>query len=606
MKKRLSGVTWSILKKSAPPSVKLPALILAILLLCSTPLSTWASPFCITHGMIPPTTDPNPLYPLLISLIGKTSNSFTLTPRNRFRYKKIFALQHQGNWEQADKHIARLDDKRLIGHVLFQRYMHPTHYRSTHQELISWLELYSDHPGVERVERLARRRAPVRAPDRPASPPAPLTASQEIFHTITQLLSSNQLPQALQTLDQKSPELTSIDYEKLLLTVSYLLYHHHSFEKALDYIARSIDRQSHNLDQAYKIAGLSAWRLHRFEQALAFFQAMNHHANSPQAASFARFWSAKALFKLGKPTHAQQWLEKAGKLSRTFYGFMAQVRLNRPHDFSWQIPSLTQAHILALLGNPNFQRAALLIQIQQFDRAEQDLIQSALLDDDPILKQALLIVAIKGKLPRLALSLGTFDPALYPQVHWQPADRYRVDKALLYGLIRQESRFQNHARSTAGAIGLMQLMPATAQWISQKIPQLSFHDVYTPQANLTFGQWYLSYLLNHRLIKRNLIMLLAAYNAGPGNLKRWQKHLSALQDPLLFIESLPFKETRHFIRQVLLNYWIYQSQFQQSPCSASSLAHGHWPAYRVLLIPGEKPRDSSFSIVVIQSLTHYR
>ncbi|MGH6914853.1 MAG: hypothetical protein ACREH3_14245, partial [Geminicoccales bacterium] len=83
-----------------------------------------------------------------------------LTPADAALYREIFALQEKGNWKEADKRIAKLSDRMLLGHVYYQRYMHPTAYRSSYKELSKWMEEYRDHPGAERVYDLALRRRP--------------------------------------------------------------------------------------------------------------------------------------------------------------------------------------------------------------------------------------------------------------------------------------------------------------------------------------------------------------------------------------------------------------------------------------------------------------
>jgi soluble lytic murein transglycosylase len=90
-----------------------------------------------------------------------------LGARDIQRYRKIFALQDQAEWAGADQLIARLEDRVLLGHVLYQRYMHPTGYRSNFAELRAWLDAYADHPDAERVYRLASRRRPSGAPQLP-------------------------------------------------------------------------------------------------------------------------------------------------------------------------------------------------------------------------------------------------------------------------------------------------------------------------------------------------------------------------------------------------------------------------------------------------------
>ena len=83
-----------------------------------------------------------------------------LSDRDIDRYRRIFELQEHADWERADELIARLEDRVLLGHVLYQRYMHPTGYRSQFAELSAWLDEYADHPDADRVYRLALRRRP--------------------------------------------------------------------------------------------------------------------------------------------------------------------------------------------------------------------------------------------------------------------------------------------------------------------------------------------------------------------------------------------------------------------------------------------------------------
>ena len=108
-----------------------------------------------------------------------------------------------------------------------------------------------------------------------------------------------------------------------------------------------------------------------------------------------------------------------------------------------------------------------------------------------------------------------------------------------------------------------------------------------PQYNMTLGQEYLRRLLTHPSIDNNMFKLLAAYNAGPGRLKRWHKkmskhtsHAGLADDPLLFIELLPAAETRAFVEKVMTNYWIYTLRFDgKMPKTLSATASGKWPAY---------------------------
>jgi len=96
---------------------------------------------------------------------------------------------------------------------------------------------------------------------------------------------------------------------------------------------------------------------------------------------------------------------------------------------------------------------------------------------------------------------------------------------------------------------------------------------------LTLGQRLIRMLLDSDQIQGNLIMMSAAYNAGQGNLGKWERRAQYRNDPLLFIESIPSRETRSFIERVLTNYWIYRHRMGLSSPSLDAIAEGGWPLY---------------------------
>ncbi|MEK7802675.1 MAG: lytic transglycosylase domain-containing protein, partial [Pseudomonadota bacterium] len=161
-----------------------------------------------------------------------------------------------------------------------------------------------------------------------------------------------------------------------------------------------------------------------------------------------------------------------------------------------------------------------------------------------------------------------YDTALYPDSPWEPKDGYDVDKAIINALIRQESRFNPHAVSRTGAQGLMQIMPSTAQYIAGNVE----HPLSHPETNIEVGQKYVKYLLNDKVVNNDLFKMAVAYNAGPGNLSRWKNDLKDIDDPMLFIESIPSGETRAFVERVMLNYWIYRLQMGKEVPSLDAVA----------------------------------
>jgi soluble lytic murein transglycosylase len=138
----------------------------------------------------------------------------------------------------------------------------------------------------------------------------------------------------------------------------------------------------------------------------------------------------------------------------------------------------------------------------------------------------------------------------------------RVDPFLVAGLIREESLYSARVVSPVGAIGLMQLMPATAQKVARQLGmQDSDYDpqgLYEPEHNIQLGTYYLGQLLNE--FQDNIIYSVAAYNAGPQAVKRWIAQ-NGQRDPDEFVELIGYRETRGYVKRVVGSYRIYRTLF---------------------------------------------
>ncbi len=140
--------------------------------------------------------------------------------------------------------------------------------------------------------------------------------------------------------------------------------------------------------------------------------------------------------------------------------------------------------------------------------------------------------------------------------------------------------FRASAVSPAGARGLMQIMPAAAKDNSPKIGVSgSPSDLAKPAINLAFGQQHLQLLRDSPATQGLLPKVMAAYNAGLEPLKRWQYEVRDKGDPLLWIESLPYWETRGYVNIVTRNYWMYERQAGGPSESRIALAQGMWPTF---------------------------
>ena len=157
-----------------------------------------------------------------------------------------------------------------------------------------------------------------------------------------------------------------------------------------------------------------------------------------------------------------------------------------------------------------------------------------------------------------------FYPLAYAKAIHVNAKIFNIDPYFVKGLIRQESLFNSQVQSRAGAIGLMQIMPETGRLLyanSKKSEPFNTTILFNPETNIQLGIQYIDQL--NKRFKKNRTHILISYNAGPHNLKKWLKRFSHLQDPDVFIESIPYPETRKYVKKVLRNYGIYQSLYSK-------------------------------------------
>ena len=151
--------------------------------------------------------------------------------------------------------------------------------------------------------------------------------------------------------------------------------------------------------------------------------------------------------------------------------------------------------------------------------------------------------------------------APYRKLAQRAARENQIDEAWVFGLMRQESRFINVARSHAGASGLMQIMPATARWIAQRLGIKRFDpsEMQDPAKNIQFGAYYLKHVQTS--LDDSPVLATAAYNAGPSRAQRWRD--TAPMESAVYIESIPFAETRDYVKKVMSNAMYYAVRFGQ-------------------------------------------
>jgi len=551
------------------------------------------------------------------------SSEYMLSSSDVNLYKQIFVLQRQGKWDKADAKIASLQDKRLLGYVEYLRYMHPTDYRSEYTELRSWLAKYRDHHGAKRIYELAlgRRPADYRAPAKPSISLGTRgsldrfagvisenyvsnrkrTAAQKkeirrISRAVKSKLSKGYVTNAWEYLntDNNRALFDKTEFDELRGDIAQNYYLHNHVDEALVHAKEAVMRSGADVPVAGWTAGLASWRQGSYSDAAVFFETVAETRRaSPWVISGGAYWAARAHHRIGNRKQSAKWLKKATKYPYTFYGLLASQALGKKaHSFNWSAPGFDDEHFATLADNKIGLRVIGLLQISEYDLAEKELRQLNVYRDEN-LKNAVVSIAQKWNMPALAMQLGSalthdngnlMDAALYPIVPWKPKGGFEIDQALVNAFIRQESRFDPHAVSHSGAVGLMQLMPTTASYVAGENANTfktrsGQRRLLKPEYNIALGQKYISTLMRDSRISEDLFKLTIAYNAGPGRMSRWEREIDYKDDPLLFIESIPAAETRMFVERVLANYWIYRIRLGQDQPSMEAVVKDQWPLY---------------------------
>ena len=530
-------------------------------------------------------------------------------------YQAIYELQEVGNWAEADLLKSEISNDILLGYVQFQRYMHPTDYRSKFKELAAWLEDYSDHPDAYRIYRLAMKRRPEgAAPPRKAKAgylsgygeersdkdivfPLPKAGDYqpkkvaELAGKVRSLIGRGRPTQAWRVLADFEGKswLTDADFDQLRTDIARGYYAFGKDNLALDFAGAAAARSRSYVPEADWISGLAAWRLGLLGAARTFFETL---ATSNTGEDFLKaggaYWAARVHEVDGRKGLAEVMLRKASELPRTLYGLLALRSLKEHPPFYWAPLSLRETHLAELLAVKHVQRAIALVEIGQRHLAEDEL-RKYFPTVDIYGSDALLRLAVALDLPALQIRIGglleqssnrPYEVALYPTPDWGLEGGYSLDQALVLSVVRQESKFNEHAISRRGARGLMQLMPRTATFIDG---ERRYHrngnanQLYDSKLNVGLGQRYLSYLLSKEMFDGDILRALAAYNSGPSTLQKWLREVDYRDDPLLFIESVPSRETRWFLRRVLTNVGVYRDRLGQKSLWLSAIASGDWP-----------------------------
>ncbi len=550
-----------------------------------------------------------------------------LSSRDADLYAKIFRLQANGKMDEAQKLKDRIRNDVILGHVLYQRYMHPTAYYSSFNELKTWLENYADHPGAQRIYDLAQKKrgnnkATLKNPTAGRGIPqkrdpfftsaerykSPLQRSAKVKNQIKAFDKSidrmiRRRPQeALEKLNNEGRDLLDdVEYDTYLARIAESKLYDGNITEAKQLAKYASKRSGPFVPLSNWVLGLSQWIVGETDDAAKSFESAYYSTYASNwERSAAAYWAARSYEKMGYRSKTKDWLRAAVTHKRTFYSLLARQALQDKFDFNWTELTFEPKHHDILMEHPAAKRAMALVTAGQNHLAEEELVKLSVFGNEAA-EEAVLAYAMENGLSALAMRLGHivqdsrgryYDAALYPVAHWaQFGEADNVDNALIHAIMRQESRFDVSAKSHAGARGLMQLMPETARMVAaaHNIRKNSTHALFEPKLNVQIGQRYVSDLLDNPLVKRDMVSLLIAYNAGPGNLLKWRRRWPDVKDPLLFLELIPIRETRGYVEKVLANYWIYRMRFGQEVPTLLALAKGYPAIYPVLAGSMDQP-----------------
>ncbi|MDZ4201059.1 MAG: transglycosylase SLT domain-containing protein [Gallionella sp.] len=386
---------------------------------------------------------------------------------------------------------------------------------------------------------------------------------------------------ALQRLAKQSPSLAAMRWEKLaaLFPPAEQQYLH----GWLGYeAARKLDKRALQWFKAAASIPLNeqqaAWRVraalraHNWGEVLAGVNAMGEQQQRDPA---WQYWKARALLASGKKAEARKLLAPlSGEFH--FYGQMANEELA-------DTPVLTAAHqafkpakkeIDAMLSQPGVQRTIALYRmdlrtdaLREWRWAVRNLNDQELLTAAEIARRNEMYDRAIGAAEKTVNvhDFGLRYLAPYRDALQSHIREHNLEEAWVYGLMRQESRFVTAAKSTVGAAGLMQVMPATAKWIAKRIGMKDYRRSMIDQldVNLKLGTYYMKTVLSW--FDDSPVLASAAYNAGPGRARQWRGEVPL--EGAIYAETIPFDETRDYVKKVMSNTVHYAHQFGAPPRS---------------------------------------
>lgn len=532
-----------------------------------------------------------------------TSNFSALSAEQRAFYRDVFASIDAQQWLQVEQLLGEASPSLLHQVALAEYYTHAKSPKVSGEKIANWFAAGVDLPQAEQLSRMGQKRGLSNLPYLPRAQsfarqpyiskrtrPRPVndgSISSATQSAIRDRIKNDDPAGAHALLLEADPTLSSAAKAEWRQRVAWSYYIENDDQNAL-LLADTVGEGSGPwVAEGYWVAGLASWRLGDCSIAAEAFSRTAAMSSNVELTSAAHYWAHRALIRCREPGRAQVHLDQASQYHETLYGMLAADQLGIEQKAAGEPAPLSQEEWQGLTQRSNVQVAVGLVEIGRPALADEVLRHEARIGSQHDYA-ALAKLARQLGLPSTQLFMAynapygsRSDGALrFPVASWKPATGWRVDPALAFAHALQESNFRASAVSPANARGLMQIMPGTARDHNRSLNLgASYSDLNDPEVNLAYGQQHLEMLRDSGATQGLLPKIMAAYNAGLTPVSRWNYEIRDQGDPLLWMESIPYWETRGYVAIVMRNYWMYERAAGLDSPSRRALAEGRWPLF---------------------------
>lgn len=526
-----------------------------------------------------------------------------LSKAEREHFRAVFRAIDREQWEEVENLLEGQEGAVLYQTALAEYYTHANSPKVSAEDIARWFELGVHLPQAEQLGRMGQKRGLERLPEFPRAqsfarqPYAPKrirprsivdgTMPTEVRSQILEFIKNDDPTSAHALLTQVDEQLSPEARAEWRQRVAWSYYIENNDAAALE-LARTVSQgQGDWVAEGEWVAGLAAWRLGYCSLAAEAFERSARRSANVELTAAAHYWAHRSLVRCREPDKAQDHLQRAARFDETLYGMLAADQLGIELPQAQAPQPFTKNDWREISDIHNVRIAAALVEIGRPGLADEVLRHQARVGN-PRDYEPLARFARELGLPATQLFMAhnapygmRSDAALrFPVARWQPSDGWKVDPALAFAHALQESNFRTAAVSPANARGLMQITPIT---VREHAPRLNMSASYVnlndPEVNLAFGQRNLEMLRDSAATEGKLPKIMAAYNAGLTPITRWNYEINDQNDPLLYMESIPYWETRGYVAIVMRNYWMYERAAGVPSPSRRALAQGHWPSF---------------------------